>query len=140
MTIETVNTPLDDATFVAQFEDLTLDPAYFSHLGHLRLAWLYLKSYDVETAVERVCQGIKRYAESLGAHEKFNLTLTDAFTRIMAERMGEKADGGLEDFLKGNSDLVGDAFAVLTEYFSKELLLSKQARISLVAPDLNSLP
>ncbi len=78
---------LNDATFIAQFENQTLSSAHFNHIGHLRLAWLYLERYPLEQAISLVCGGIKAYAESLGASTKFHFTITNAIVRIMAMRM-----------------------------------------------------
>jgi hypothetical protein len=46
---------LNDTEFLFQFENQTLDMRHFNHMGHLRLAWLYLSRYDVDTAVKLVC-------------------------------------------------------------------------------------
>jgi len=133
------NIQLDDKTFLTQFENRTLDPAHFSHLGHLRIAWLYLSHNNTDTAVKLVCAGIKSYAESLGENTKFNLTMTDAFVRIMAKRIDNMETQDWPSFLDNNRDLVEDAISVLLEYFSKDLLFSEVARTSLVKPDTKSI-
>lgn len=130
---------LDDRTFLTQFENQTLDPVHFDHIGHLRLAWLYLNSQDVEDAVQAVCTGIDAYASSLGAHTKFHLTITDALVRIMAQRLEQRPGKSWADFLEDNNDLVRDAVGVLSKHFSRELLFSETARTTLVKPDLRPL-
>ena len=127
--------PLSDLSFVQQFEALTLDPHYFNHLGHLRLAWLYLERYPLDTAIDRTCTGIKAYAESLGAHDKFNYTITDAIVRIIARRRGSMANPGWADFLSHNKDLIEDALSVLDRHYSRDILFGEQARRGLVLPD-----
>ena len=126
---------LNDEEFLAQFEKQTLDKCHFNHLGHLRLAWLYLERYDVETAVQLVYSGIQVYATSLGASGKFHLTLTDALMRMMAQRRDMMLEKEWHLFLLENKDLVEDALAVLDKHFSRELLFSEQARNTLVLPD-----
>jgi len=128
-----------DDEFLRQFENLTLDKGYFNHIGHLRLAWLYLSRGDVEYAVQRVCCGIKAYAESLGAMRKFHLTITDAVVRIMAKRFETYAATSWRSFLDRNPDLVEDLPGVLGEYFSRPLLSSEAARLSVCPPDLKPL-
>ena len=127
---------LSDELFLMQFENQTLSPVHFSHIGHLRLAWLYLNHYDVETAAQRTCTGIKRYAESLGAHTKFHLTITDSLVRIMAGRVNQSQATSWLAFLADNQDLVDDAIAVLLLYFSRDVLFSESARTTLAAPDI----
>lgn len=134
-----MNTPitaLNDQAFIEQFEALTLPATEFSHLGHLRIAWLYLRQYPQTLAIEKTCSGIKTYAESLGAKDKFHLTLTDALVRIMAIRMKEQTGEDWQAFTDENPDLVSDALAVLAQYYSQAQLWSERARTRLVAPDL----
>ncbi len=130
---------IDNQVFLSQFEDLSLDKAYFNHRGHLRLAWLYLQQNELELAIHKVCTGIQAYAESLGAKDKFNLTITDATVRIMARRIESMPDKSWRLFLACNTDLVNDALSVLTQYFSKHRLLSEEARVKLIKPDLKDI-
>ena len=126
---------LSDTEFLFQFENQTLNVRHFNHIGHLRLAWLYLNRYDVDTAVKFACAGIQAYSVSLGASRKFHVTITDALVRIMAQRRDIMREKEWELFLVENKDLVEDALSVLDQYFSRALLFSEQARTSLVQPD-----
>ena len=139
---------LTDLQFITQFEDLSLDPGYFNHLGHLRLAWLYLLKHDLTTAIDKVCCGIKAYAESLGTADKFHYTLTDAIVRIEHQRMmllqqqlnvGSLNAGQWSDFIAANADLVNDGQKVLQQYYSPQLLATEQARLGRVEADIKSL-
>jgi len=130
---------IGDRTFLTQIENLTLDKIYFDHVGHLRLAWLYLDDYEVDIAVHKACGTIKAYAESLGAKQKFNITITDALIRIIAKRRKGMLDKTWSNFLNSNRDLVEDAFSVLLQYYSKEQLLSEEARLSVVLPDIKEI-
>lgn len=131
--------PISDKAFLAQFEDLTLDKIYFNHLGHLRLAWLYLQQENLETAINKVCVGIKAYAESLGAKDKFNLTITDAIVRIMAQRINTMPEKNWQLFLDTNRDLVNNTVSVLSQYFSLDQMMGEKARGKLIAPDLKDI-
>ena len=104
----------------------------------MRLAWLYLKSNDVNEASQKTCSTIKAYAESLGAHDKFNLTLTDTFVRLMAQRM-KPGEQNWQSFIKNNPDIAHNALTVLGKHFSKDLLMSESARTSLIKPDIHPL-
>ncbi len=129
---------ISDRDFLCQFEDLSLDPIHFDHIGHLRLGWLYLLDHDVDTSVELVCKGLKTYAESLGAMTKFHVTMTNAFVRIMGQRVKELKIQSFESFLSENNDLIVDWKGVLGQYYSDEVLYSETARISLIEPDVQS--
>jgi len=128
--------PLNDQTFLRQFEDKTLDPVYFDHLGHIRLAWLYLSDNELEVAIPLICRGIQEYAESLGAHNKFHLTMTDAIVRIIANRIRRMNYRSWHAFQQHNADLVNDFRSVLHRHYSEEKLLSEEARVSLLSPDI----
>ena len=127
---------IDDTEFLARFEDQSLDPVHFDHIGHLRLAWLYLDRLDFERALEAICEGIRAYAESLGATGKYHATLTDAYVRIIRQRMDRTSRRGWQAFLEENTDLVEDATSVLHQYFSKARLMSDEARRFRMSPDL----
>ena len=130
---------LEDDVFLSEFESLELSPDHFDHLGHLRLAWLYLRRHPMEQAVEKVASGIKAYASSLGATDKFQHTLTEAIVRIMASRPGIRSVQSLEAYLGANKDLVDNIWGVVNQYYSKELLQSRTARERFVEPDLQPL-
>jgi hypothetical protein len=127
---------MQDREFLKQFEAHTLDPAYFAHHGHLRIAWLYLNSYPLETAISKVTSGISSYAESLGATDKFQHTLTEAIVRVMALRLEPDTSVNLELFLARNSDLVENIWGVVGRYYSQETLNSELAKAQFVEPDL----
>lgn len=116
MKTATSPTPLDDEAFISAFEDLSLSPELFDHTGHMRICWLYLKRYSLDTALQRTRDGIRSYATSLGATDKFNDPLTKAFVRIMAQRIEANADASWAVFLHQNTDLVKDAVSVIRQY------------------------
>lgn len=132
-------TYISDNEFLVQFANQTLDPVYFDHKGHIRLAYLYLQRYDLESAISEISHGIQAYASSLGATDKFHITITDAITRIISSRLRTSNEQGFQFFIDANSDLLNDAIAVLCQYYSYDLLMSDDAKMRLVAPDLKSI-
>lgn len=127
---------LSDSNFITQFEQLTLAPQHFDHLGHIRLAWLYLSHSDIETATQKVCSGIKAYAESLGARDKFHFTITYHLVRLIAARQSKAPCANWLEFSEVNQDITKGALALLLQHFSREHLFSEKAKWELVAPDL----
>lgn len=127
---------ISDTTFLKKFEDQTLSPDYFNHYGHLRLTWLYLKMFPLETAIDKVTNGISAYANSLGAKDKFQHTLTEAIVRIMASRLKQHNESSIEEYLDNNRDLEEDLWRVISEHYSKERLTSDKAIASFVEADL----
>ncbi|GLQ30858.1 hypothetical protein [Litoribrevibacter albus] len=128
-------TDLSDADFIAQFEALTLDSVYFDHKGHIRLAYLYLAQNSLDVAIQKISSGIRAYANSLGASEKFHATITDAIIRVIATRMQTTRCKHWQSFLLENKDLVDDALSILHQYYSNDLLFSQTAKERFVLPD-----
>ena len=127
---------LNDAEFIHQFENLSLPPEQFDHVGHLRLTWLYLSIFDQTAASAKISRGIQLYAESLGAKDKFHITITDAMIKLVAQRMKLSSGESWQAFLSDNPDLVENAVGVLLEYYNRDTLFSDQARTTLLAADL----
>lgn len=132
----TDSSALNDQTFISQFEACTLDSQHFNHLGHIRLGWLYVTQNPLQEAIKKTCDGIQRYAGSLGAHDKFHYTLTEAFVRLIAFRQAENPATRFDQFLDQNADLVDNALALIHQHYSEGLLESKEAKLRSVGPDL----
>ena len=132
----TYQSSLSDDEFIQQFEQQTLAPDEFDHLGHLRIAWLYLNRESLSVAVYKVCHGIKQYAESLGATDKFHHTLTEAIVRLMAVKLRQGQKESFDSFLEAYSELVNDLPQEIAKHYSKEVLDSMRAKKEYIAPDL----
>mgnify|MGYP005989643207 CR=1 FL=1 len=128
---------LSDKEFLMLFENKTLHHKHFNHIGHIRIAWLYLSNNTIEQAIALTCVGINEYAESLGAKDKFHKTITTALVHIIYKRISSRAVSGLcwHDFINRNSDLIDNALSILYQHFSKELLFSDLAKHEVVSPD-----
>ena len=126
--------PSDEA-IIEQFEEMTLPVSELNHVGHLHIAWLYLRKHELDYAIRKVAVGTKSYAENLGVYDKFHHTLTEATVRIIKLRMQNRVDGDFETFLRQNEDMVVDLKSLLESYYSEEVLLSDVARDKYVAPD-----
>ncbi len=126
---------LTDEIFMQQFEALNLDSSYFCHVGHLRITWLYLTKNNFELALSKVLKGIKQYATSLGAKEKFHYTLTVSSVRIIQKRQYLKTELNFSDFLRINQDLYDNFIGLVEQYYSPNLLNSQQAKVQYIEPD-----
>jgi hypothetical protein len=129
---------MNDKDFLSQFDNLELDPQNFNHASHLRLAWLTLRQCPAEQACKKLEQGIKRFANHHGANEKYHRSITWALTYIVDARMREQGADQFDVFLSENPDLANDAKAVLSLYYTPEVLDSDRARHDFVQPDLMS--
>lgn len=129
---------MTDNEFLQAFENESLPASEFTHLAHLRLAWIYLRTETFAVAVNKLTNGIKKYAEAKGAFGKYHCTITIALTCIIKMRL--RANENFSQFCVRNEDLVVSAMKVLESHYHKETLQSKEAREQFFAPDLIAFP
>jgi hypothetical protein len=128
-----------DEDFLRAFLDLSVPADLFRHREHLRLAWLLLKSSDVPTAAERMCDGIRRFAHHHGATRKYHHTLTLAWMRLVASAVEEMPEGEtFRQFMDAHPELCDKN--LLSKYYSNESLETAAARQQWIDPDLQPLP
>ena len=130
---------MDDATFVARFEDGTLPEAEFDHRGHVRLAYLYLGTYGFGGTLDRISSGIRAFATAHGAPEKYHETITVAFVSIVNERRAKHTPPlPWNAFVERNPELLDSR--LLSHYYARETLKSEQARRTFVLPGYSEVP
>jgi N-formylglutamate deformylase len=128
-----------DDGFLDAFENCSLPASEFDHRGHLRLAWLYLERHPLQEAMQLTCDGIRKYAASLGAPGKFHRTLTEAIVRIMHGRRQLGMEKDFDRFLLNNPDLTENMKEVIGFHYSEKRLSSDDARAIFLPPDLRDL-
>ena len=116
-----------------RFEGGEIDPASFAHGDHVQVAYEMLGRYDFVDACARCAATIKSMAESVGAPQKFNATITIAFMSLIAERMSQEEWGSFDSFLASNRDLLDKE--VLGAWYSPDRLDSELARGQFLLPD-----
>lgn len=134
---------MDDETFLKEFEACAIPASGWRHRDHLKVAYLYLRQYGLNGALEKVPAGIKalnaaqQTPETLdrGYHE----TITLAWLRIVHATLQEYGPAANADaFLEQQSQLLEKN--LLRLFYSRERLKSWQAKSEFVEPDLAPLP
>ena len=121
---------------IEQFENLTLQPERFPHKEHVRLAWIYLSRYPALTALSRFCEGLKRFAASVGKPDRYHETITWAYLLLIHERMAKgAASESWEAFAEINADLLHWEANILKQYYREETLQSDLAKRVFLFPD-----
>jgi hypothetical protein len=125
---------------VKAFEACTLPKSQWTHQAHLTVAALYLARYSGQEAAMRIRTGIKRYNAANGViatptggyHETMTLFWICIVSKylLLADR-----DRLFVDLVNGLIETYGDKNLPF-EYYSRDLLFSRQARFSWVEPDL----
>jgi hypothetical protein len=131
--------PDDDLAFAAAFESASIAPDAFSHRDHLRLAYVYLHSSDVDTACDRMRAALLEFLDRHGIATKYHETMTRAWILAVSHflRRAEVARSA-DEFIDANPALL-DPDIMLTHYSARRLF-SDDARTGFVEPDLEPIP
>jgi len=125
---------------VKAFESCTLPKAQWTHRAHLTVAAWYLNRYSGQEAANLIRAGIKRYNAANGIVPSptggYHETMTLFWTCIASKHLLlADPDCSFVDLVNGLVDTHGDKNLPF-EYYSRDLLFSRQARLSWVEPDL----
>jgi hypothetical protein len=129
-----------DMEFLAAFEAGAYAPADFNHRAHVRLAYIYLATNDVERATTLLRTAIVNFLRHHGiTPTKYHETLTQAWILAVFHFMHRTPSAlSAEDFVR-QTPLLLDSRIMLTHY-SAELLYSPRARRHFAQPDLDPIP
>ncbi|MCI0365833.1 MAG: hypothetical protein L0219_18395 [Phycisphaerales bacterium] len=132
-----------DAEFLEAFEARRWPRDQWHHREHIRLAYLYLRAYSFEEAVQRVRTGIKAHNAAHGVPDGptsgYHETMTIAWLGLVEAMLAEY---GPEE----NSEAFWDAHPELSQkkalrlFYSKERFMSPEAKTRFIEPDLAPLP
>lgn len=128
---------MTDDEFLATFENCTLPFEHWNHRAHVRVAFLYASRNDVESATNRMRAGIKAYNKANQVPEAldrgYHETITIAFMRLVCEAVREESNS-FGDFEQRYPELFDKR--VLLRFYSRDRLISVEAKASFVEPDL----
>ena len=115
---------MDDASFIAALESGRLPGEQMDHAAHIRLALIFRGRPD------RARDVLRSYVERIGAHVKYNETLTSFWLRAVNAHEGDLAALLKTPLADTNLPL---------RHWSPGLLWSDEARSGWVEPDLRPL-
>lgn len=127
---------LTDQQFEHQFTNHQLDPAIFSHEAHLRLAWIQIDKYGIDTAIKNICTQLQSFVQFLGVSEKYNETVTIAAIRAVYHFKLKSVKVNFQDFILENSRLKTNFKDLLGRHYSVDIFSSLDAKREFVKPDL----
>ncbi len=137
-------TSFDEIKQVAEgFESCTLPRAQWTHRAHLTVAFWYLICYPLPEAVQKIRAGIQRYNESQGIKTTkdggYHETITLFWVCVVRHYLTSATlEGHLVILLNDLINRCGKGLPF--EYYSRERLLSWEARTNWLEPDLKPLP
>ena len=132
-----------EQSFLREFEARTLPFQEWRHRAHLTLAYLYVTSYPLETALQKASSGIRAYNAAHGVIDTptsgYHETMTQFWVRIVRAMVDQYGPAGTaEEFLDGQPQLGQKKIHRL--FYSPALFMSPEAKATFVPPDLAPLP
>ncbi|MGB5819448.1 MAG: hypothetical protein WBG90_08165 [Saonia sp.] len=127
---------LNDTELQLQFTDCSLDPSLFSHEAHLRLAWIHIQKYGLESAIQNLCKQIAAYATSVGATDKFNNTVTVAAIKAVYHFIQKSKSDNFRDFIQEFPRLQHNFKELMNAHYGFDIFTLERAKRTFMEPDL----
>lgn len=129
---------------VKQFETCCLPKEKWTHEAHFVMALWYCSHQPLPLAMQSIRDGIKKYNTSVGGantdHSGYHETITVFYAQLIVNYLlTNDKTRQFENILNG---LFKQPFLVKDfplQYYSKELLMSTEARRDWIPPDIRSL-
>jgi hypothetical protein len=130
----------DIERLVREFEACTLPRSQWTHSAHLTVALWYLMNRSAQDATMSIRSGIRRYNQANGvlttATGGYHETMTLFWTCAVSFYLGQAGEGrSILALVNGLLRLLANKNLPL-EYYSRERLMSWQARTGWLDPDL----
>ncbi len=134
---------MDDRSFLAEFESAAIPSERWSHRAHIRMAFLYLRDRPFPEGLARIRSGILALNRANDVQDTpesgYHETVTVAWARIVASTI--RVHGPTDDFdsfSEANPHLFNKS--LLRLYYTRERILTPEAKAGYVEPDLAPLP
>lgn len=126
---------------VAAFENHTLRYEEWTHAAHLTVAAVYANDYD--DCIDRIRQGIPSLNAHFGVPQTpeggYHDTLTIAWMHLIRHHVRSMPDASFAERIDSAVEKFLDKKAIL-DHYSRERIMSIEARYGWVEPDLSPLP
>ena len=126
---------LSDLEFERAFSNCTIDPGIFSHEAHLRLAWIHINKYGVESAVENIRQQLQKFVKSVDAENKYHETVTVASIRAVNHFFQKSKTESFSDFISENKQLLDNFKNLLLTHYKTDIFKSLVAKETYLEPE-----
>jgi Rod binding domain-containing protein len=125
----------DIASTVRKFESCEFTPQQFHHRDHLTVIACYLEQMPLRQALKCMRDALKKFT----AHHKakgYNETITRFWIAKVAQILATEGETGrLPELIEQVHAALGSK-ELLFQYYSRELVLSEQAKAEWIGPDL----
>lgn len=128
---------------IESFEACAIPREEYDHRAHLTVAYSYLRAHSLKEATAKMRVGIHRFNAAKGIENTptggYHETLTVAWMRVLHSAMASYGpESGPDEFLAQHPHLL--CRTLLRVFYSRDRIMSAEARAAWVEPDLAPLP
>jgi len=134
---------MNDDEHLRRFEDQSLPREVWHHRAHLKVAYLYLTRFSFEEALRKMRAGVKAYNAANGIADTptggYHETMTQAWLQLVHTTLCQFGPADSADaFFDAQTQL--NEKRVLRLFYSRDRIMSAEAKATFIAPDLAPLP
>jgi len=134
---------MNDDEHLRRFEDQSLPREVWHHRAHLKVAYLYLTRFSFEEALRKMRAGVKAYNAANGIADTptggYHETMTQAWLQLVHTTLCQFGPAASADaFFDAQTQL--NEKRVLRLFYSRDRIMSAEAKATFIAPDLAPLP
>ena len=134
---------MNDDEHLRRFEDQSLPREVWHHRAHLKVAYLYLTRFPFEEALQKMRMGVKAYNAATGIVDTptggYHETMTQAWLQLVHTTLCQFGPAVSADaFFDAQTQL--NEKRTLLLFYSRARIMSPEARVTFVLPDLAPLP
>jgi hypothetical protein len=125
-------------SLIQRFESCVLKPSDMTHAAHLAVSAWYLSRLSLSDSVERIRENLIRFIEHNGL-KGYNETITLFWIKLVRRSLENVERGrSIKDHANDLIERFGNS-RIIFDYYSKEYLLSEEAKAEWREPDLKPL-
>ncbi len=134
---------MNDEEHLRRFEDQSLPLEEWTHRAHLKVAYLYLNRFSQAEALGRLRRGIQAYNTAHGIQDTptggYHETMTQVWLQLVYTTLCQFGPAESADAFFDTQTQLRDKRTPLL-YYSRDCIMSAEAKRCFVAPDLAPLP
>jgi hypothetical protein len=136
-------TELEFEEFIAAFESGRLIKQDWHHAEHVAVATWYLLLLPEDEAIQAIAKGIQNLNRHHGVEQTptsgYHETWTIFFSKILGRYLAQLGHASKTDKMNQAINYLRDFKSITFEYYSRDLIMSSDARIKWHEPDLKTL-
>src|SRR5262249_49673797 len=94
----------------------------------------------VEEAASKLCEQIAAFDKKFGSGNKFHITVTTAFIKMISLHQQLKPASNFQTFLEQNPELLYSYRNLFESHYSYDVFKNEEARFKYLEPDLKLFP